>query len=258
MQDKLSYQQPSQDQVSYQQPSQDQLSYQQSSLSDSHSRSLFRGSSVLSYHGVPTPPPSQDLSQSPQAGLSEPQVFQTFSKFIAQPVPPSASPAGEPTIAPSGQYQPFYNPSPSLFNAVKQDPTIEPKSPEESTSNVVIKPFTFFNTPAKQETHETFFSPLVSQDFTLGHQANAQQGIPQQARPQQSIPIQAKPQQGAFQVLSQQAPILQSKPDEALHQPEVDSFLSRPVFTVFASKPQSVDNINVVQQQQQLQQEQQG
>merc|ERR1719312_1909125 len=52
-QDQLSYQQPSQDQLSYQQPSQDQLSYQQPSLSNGHSRSLFRGSSVLSYHGVP-------------------------------------------------------------------------------------------------------------------------------------------------------------------------------------------------------------
>merc|ERR1719308_124209 len=125
MQDQLSYQQPSQDQLSYQQQSQDQLSYQQPSLSNGHSRSLFRGSSVLSYHGVPTPPPSQDISQSPQTGLSEPQVFQTFSKFIAQPVPSSASPAGEPTIAPAGKYQPFYSPVPSLLNAVKQDPTIE-------------------------------------------------------------------------------------------------------------------------------------
>merc|ERR1711887_86521 len=181
-----SYQHPSPDQLSYQHPSPEQLSYQQPSLSKAQSRSLFRGSSVLSYHGVPTSPPHREQSQSPQTRLSEPQIFQTFSKSIGQPVPLSASTTREQIIAPPGQSQSFYD---------------SPVLQEESTSNVVIKPFTFFNSPTKQETHETFFSPLVNQDFTLGNQARPQQNIPQQTRPQQTrlqqgIHIKARQQEG--------------------------------------------------------------
>jgi len=260
--------------LSYQQPSPDQLSYQQPSLSKAQSRSLFRGSSVLSYHGVPTPPPYQEQSQSPQTGPSAPQIFQTFAKSIGQPVPSSASPTREQTIGPPAQYQSFYDPSP----AVKQSSSVEPKSSEESTSKVAIKPFTFFNTPTKQETHETFFSPLVSQDYTLGNQARSQQSITQQIRPQQGILVQAKPQEGRpqqtrphigisqlagpLQGLPQQArqkqtPILQTNPYEARPQPEVASYQPQPVFTVFASKHQSLDKVKEVQPLQQQQQQQQ-
>jgi len=273
--DQLSYQQSSPEQLSYQQPSPDQLSYQQPSLSKAQSRSLFRGSSVLSYHGVPTSPPYREQSQSPQTRLSEPQIFQTFSKSIGQPVPLSASTTREQIIAPPGQSQSFYD-SPYL----QQSPPVEPKSQEESTSNVVIKPFTFFNSPTKQETHETFFSPLVNQDYTLGNQARPQQNMPQQTRPQQTrlqqgIHIKARPQEGRplqvrphigisqlagpLQGIPQQprpkpTPVLQTKPYEARPQPEVDSYQPQPVFTVFASKHQSLDKVEEVQQQQQQQQ----
>jgi len=259
--DQLSYQQPSVDQLSYQQHSLDQLSYQQPSLSKAQSRSLFRGSSVLSYHGVPTPPPHREQSQSPQTRLSEPQIFQTFSKSIGQPVPLSASPTRDQTIAPQGQYQSFYDPSPSL----KQSPSVEPKSSEELTSNVVIKPFTFFNSPTKQETHETFFSPLVKPQQSIPQQTRPQQtrlqeGIHIQARPQEGIPQQARPHIGISQLagplqgITQQTPILQTKPYEVRSQPEVDSYQPQPVFTVFASKHQSLDKTEEVQQQQQHQQ----
>jgi len=252
--------------LSYQQASPDQLSYQEPSLSKAQSRSLFRGSSVLSYHGVPTPLPYREQPQTPQTRLSEPQIFQTFSESIGQPVPLSASPTRDQTTAPQGQYQSFYDPSPSL----KQSLSVEPKSSEELTSNVVIKPFTFFNSPTKQETHETFFSPLVRPQQSIAQQTRPQlqQGIHIQARPQEGIPQQARPHIGISQLAGplqgitqqprpKQTPILQTKPNEVRFQPEVDSYQPQPVFTVFASKLQSLDKVEEVQQLQQQQRQQQ-
>jgi len=253
-------------------PQQQQSLSLEDNTANSQARSLYRGSSVLSYHGVPTPTPFKQAAFSPQKHISEPQTFQTFSNSALQPLSHSAPFPSEQMKTTPAQFQSFFNPITSQQNSVEQSAVLDshknvkPSSQIGTTSNVIMKPFTFFNSPRKEKSLGTFFSTIDNRDPPPGQQNAVQdptsmqtafpQNTFQQSPLQQNTLQQSTLQQNAFQQNTlQENAFLESTPQQnTLQQSRFQSDIqsSRPsnVFAVFAKTPSiSQHKIERIQQQ---------
>jgi len=186
-------------------PQQQQALSLEDNTANSQSRSLYRGSSVLSYHGVPTPTPFKQAAFPPQKHISEPQTFQTFSNSALQPLSHSAPFPSEQTKTTPAQFQSFFNPITPQQNSVEQSAVLDshknvkPSYQMGTTSNVIMKPFTFFNSPRKEKSLGTFFSTIDNRDAPPGQQSAVQDPTSIQTAFPQNTFQQSPLQQNTFQ-----------------------------------------------------------
>jgi len=248
-------------------PQQQQALSLEDNTANSQARSLYRGSSVLSYHGVPTPTPFKQAAFSPQKHISEPQTFQTFSNSALQPLSHSAPITSEQTKTTPAQFQSFFNPITPQQNSVEQSAVLDshknvkPSSQIGTTSNVIMKPFTFFNSPRKEKSLGTFFSTIDNRDPPPGQQnplqnpTSIQTVFPQNTFQQSPLQQNTLQQNTLQQSTLQENTFLENTPQQnTLQQSRFQSDIqsSRPsnVFAVFAKTPSiSQHKIERIQQQ---------